>query len=146
MSEADVASVHAIIANSELRGIEYYEISAKRAEGAPSATDGPDEAQLSITVQQRHDENSFGVRLVSKVAIELGTVTASVAGEYNLLNGHQPTVRALQLFTNEVGIMTVFPYLREAIATATARVFGQAMQLPIMQRGQVAVDVDAALE
>ncbi|MBT1621180.1 hypothetical protein KK101_00555 [Curtobacterium flaccumfaciens pv. oortii] len=142
LSGDDVAAVKDLIANSELRSVEYYELSAQRADAAPKVSEGPEDAELSITVEQRRDDDSFGVRLVANVAISVGSATASVAGEYALLNGHQPSVRTLQLFTNEVGVMTVFPYLREAIASCTSRVFGQPLQLPTVERGQIAVNVD----
>ncbi|MBF4592094.1 MULTISPECIES: hypothetical protein [unclassified Curtobacterium] len=73
--------------------------------------------------------------------IALGEVDVSVAGEYTLLDPSVLTQRSLQLFANEVAVMTVFPYLREAVASITARVFQQPLHLPMIARGQIVVDV-----
>ena len=68
--------------------------------------------------------------------------SAQVAGEYQLLNGITPSRRALQLFANEVGVMTVMPYLREAISTITTKVFGAPIHLPLAERGEIALVLD----
>ena len=141
MSPEDVEAVQALIANSQLHGIHYFEVSAKQSEmpeDSESATDG----QFSVVVQQRVDETAFGVRLNATAALPIGQASASVAGEYELLNGYSPSRRAVQLFANEVAVMTVFPYLREAVASVTGRVFGQPLHLPIVERGQIALEVE----
>jgi hypothetical protein len=143
LNERDLKAVHEVIANANLRSIEYYEVSARRHESPPHQEDQP-EGQVSITVQERHAAGQFGVRLLASVVVPMGEVTASVAGEYDLADGFEPSRRALQNFANEVAVMTVFPYLRESIATASARVLGRAIQLPVIERGSIALDVDAA--
>ncbi len=73
-----------------------------------------------------------------------GEASASLVGEYELLDGAMPSKRALQNFANEVAVMTIYPYLREAIATITAKVFGEPVHIPIVQRGEIAVEVEEA--
>lgn len=141
IGEADLANIHELIERSELLSIECYEVHARRRD--VTGTDDPDvDAQLSINVQNRLDDDSFGIRLVASTTMQIGDASASVAGEYALLDGYRPSQRTLQMFINEVGVMTVFPYLREAIATTTARVFGEPLLLPTVQRGEICVDVD----
>lgn len=143
LTEEDTAAVRTLIEHSELRSIEYYEMSARRYD-APRAEDLPENGQLNIVVQQRSDAESFGVRLNAKIVIALGEAEVSVAGEYALLNEDALTPRSLQLFANEVAVMTVFPYLREAVASITGRVFQQPLHLPMVNRGDIAVDVTEA--
>lgn len=66
----------------------------------------------------------------------------SVAAEYSLKSDYKPSKRTLQIFCNEVAIMTVFPYLREGMSSITTRVFGEAIYLPVAERGTISVDVD----
>lgn len=134
----DIEEVKALVAASSLSSIEQYELSARR-EPAESVSDA---AEVSIAVQQRLDDTSFGIRLNADIRLNAGTITASVAGEYELLDHYRPTDRALQLFANEVGVMTVFPFLREAVSSLSARVFGRPLLLPTIERGQIALDVD----
>jgi hypothetical protein len=138
LDPADIEAVQALVARSTLSSIEQYELHARREQA-----DSPkDAAEVSIAVQQRLDETSFGIRLNADIRLGVGTISASVAGEYELLDGYQPTPRTLQLFANEVGVMTVFPFLREAVSTMSVRVFGQPLLLPTIERGQIALDVD----
>lgn len=138
----DLANLRDLIQKSELRSIEYHEVHARRRDGASVDDSDLDDPQLSINVQNRLDDDSFGIRLVGSVTMPHGDATASIAGEYVLLEGHQPSPRTLQMYINEVGVMTIFPYLREAIATTTSRVFGEAILLPTVQRGEISVEVE----
>lgn len=140
LSSDDVSSIQDVISHSELRSIEYHELSARRYSAQPDA-EVSDNGTLNIVVQQRSDAESFGVRLNATIVFPIGEATVSVAGEYGLLEGHEVTSRSLQLFANEVAVMTVFPYLREAVASITGRVFQQPLHLPMVKRGEIAVEV-----
>jgi len=142
LSDADIVGVRELIENSQLTAIECYEVSARRHDNARTGDAEEEAGQFSVEVQQRSSPEGFGIRLIGRVTMPSGEASASVAGEYALLNDCQPSQRTRQLFTNEVGVMTVFPYLREAIATTTSRVFGEPLLLPTVQRGEIAVDVD----
>lgn len=140
LTEAETAALGALIEQSELRSIEYYEMSARRYDAAPTDV-VPENGQVNIVVQQRSDADSFGVRLNAKIVIAIGEAEVSVAGEYTLADASALTDRSLQLFASEVAVMTVFPYLREAIASITGRVFQQPLHLPMIVRGQLTVDL-----
>lgn len=138
-SAADTAEILEIIEHSVLVAMDFYEVSARRHD---AVREDVEDGQLTIHVQQRITDTHFGVRLTASVVSSQGEATASVAGEYKMLHGVSPSRRALQLFADEVGVMTVFPYVREAIATATAKVFGEPVHLPLIQRGEVVVNKD----
>ncbi len=138
-SEAGTAEVLEIIEHSTLVAMDFYEVSARRHDAPREEVE---DGQLTIQVQQRATDTNFGVRLTASVISLQGEATASVAGEYELLHGIAPSRRALQLFADEVSVMTVFPYVREAIATITAKVFGEPVHLPLIQRGEVVVNKD----
>ncbi len=138
-STAETAEIIEIIEHSALVDMDFYEVSARRHD---AVREDVEDAQLTIHVQQRVTDTNFGVRVTASMVSPQGEATASVAGEYELLDGISPSRRALQLFADEVGVMTVFPYVREAIATATAKVFGEPVHLPLIQRGEVVVSKD----
>lgn len=141
LSEADVIAVRDVISNSELDAVNYYEISARRIDG-DIPPDEEVEGNLEVEIQQRIEDESFGVRLNAAATLPTGEAVAHVAAEYKLLNGIKPSRRTLQLFANEVAVMTVYPYVREAIASVTAKVFGKPLHVPIVERGQLVLDVD----
>ncbi|MFH5879101.1 hypothetical protein [Arthrobacter sp. NA-172] len=55
-----------------------------------------------------------------------------------------PPERVVELFAKEVAVITLFPYLREALATITPKVFGTPITLPVAQRGQIGFEVTPA--
>lgn len=140
VSEQDLEKVRALIEDSRLMAIDYHEVSAKRL--SPESVQQGDEGNFEIEVQTRFDEGSFGVRLNGTLTFSGGEAVASVAGEYELLNDAKPSMRTVQIFANEVGVMTVYPYLRESIGNTTAKVFGEPVLLPIVDRGQISVSLD----
>lgn len=143
LSTADVELVKDLIARSELASIDFHEVSAKRFE-ALSSEGGANEGQVSLGFQHRSDDDGFGVRIVGNVTVPAGEVRVTAAVEYSLLEGDQPSQRAVELFANEVAVMTLFPYLREGIASISSKVFGTPVTLPVAQRGQIGFDVSDA--
>ena len=142
LTDADIAAVREVIAGSTLQSIEYYEVAARRHDAPPADESTENDGRLGIEVQLRIDATSFGVRLNANVVMPLGEATASVAGEYSISADFHPTERVLRMFANEVAVMTVLPYLREAIATSTSRVFGGPVHLPLIERGEIALDIE----
>ncbi len=131
----------ALRASSNLESVECHEMSAKRNDHPPEP-DAPEEGNVNIAAQFRYDEGSFGVRLIARVTIPIGEVTVSIAGEYSLTEECVPSTRTVQQFCNEVAIMSVFPYLREAVSTVSGRVFGNPLYLPMVDRGEIVLDVE----
>ncbi|MFA6298784.1 MAG: hypothetical protein WC642_06440 [Nocardioides sp.] len=140
LEERDLIAVKEVIASAELASIDYYDVSASRLDDENPDHTGED--NLTISVQYRSVEQGFGVRLLAEVVLPNGRARACVAGEYLLADGFDADERACQIFVNEVAVMTVYPYLREAMATATSRVFGEPLHLPIVQRGEIRVNLD----
>lgn len=144
LDESDVEAVLAVVANVSLASIDYYEVSASRLD---EDIELDEDETLTISVQYRATESGFGVRLLAEMIAPHGRARACVAGEYQFNEGFETEDRACQLFVNEVGVMTVYPYLREALATTTARVFGEPLHLPMIERGDLRVEPpDAAPE
>lgn len=141
LSAEDIADVQAVIAASELRSVEYYEMSGRRHDAVQSAEEA-ETGELRIVVQQRADADGFGVRLNATLTLSIGEAQVSVAGEYALTQELELTTRAVQLFANEVGVMAVYPYLREAVATITGRVFKQPLHLQMITRGDIVTEVE----
>lgn len=140
LSDDDLAGVRALIEQSSLRGIFYHELSAARFD-VPATEIDPNNGQMQVGVQYRLDSETFGVRMNGTLRTQIGEARVAVAAEYDLRDGHQPTKRDVLNYANEVAVMSVFPYLRQAFADITLRVFGEAVLLPVAQRGQIGFDV-----
>ncbi|MHA3724008.1 hypothetical protein ACXR2T_09030 [Leucobacter sp. HY1910] len=141
LGDADLALVRDLINNSALDGIEFHEISAQRYDGA-SIGDANQNGDVEFSFQRRADQESFGIRAHASLHLAFGEATVTVAATYRILNGETPTERQVELFANEVAIMAMFPYVREGLASATARVFGVPVMLPTAERGQLGFEVE----
>lgn len=138
MAPDDEESVRTLIDHVELTGIHYHEIAARLVADRPDA----DEVEFSLSVEQRQGDEGFGVRIIAEALGRNAEARVIVAAEYDLTDGYQPTDRSLQHFTNNVAVMTLVPYVREALSTTTMRVFPNPVILPVLSRGTLAVDVD----
>ncbi|MGO3072189.1 MAG: hypothetical protein ACTIID_11625 [Brevibacterium linens] len=130
--------VRALIDQVQLESVEFHEVSARRFDSGSDGEDG----EISIEVQIREGPGGFGVRLIATAEVAIGEAVVSVAGEYSMSEGADPSSRTIKQFVNEVAVMTVLPYLREGMTTITAKVFGKALYIPIIPRGDIAVELD----
>lgn len=127
-----------LIVRSDLQAIQFHEIQALLRDTSPGESD--EKADVQLGYQTRVGDADFGVRAHVHLTAPSGEARATVAADYKLSEGDSPSEELVELFAREVGLMTLFPYLREAISSATARVFGEPFWLPVLQRGQVQAD------
>ncbi|RRD52097.1 hypothetical protein EII12_06010 [Buchananella hordeovulneris] len=143
LSPADRDELSAALPHVHLQGITFHEISARQRMEEPSLSLEENSVNLDLAVQQGvGPTNTFGIRLLGKVEHAAGTVTVIVAATYKIADGFTMSSRCRNLYVNEVAIMTAFPYLREGISCITAKVFGDPLLVPVLQRGQLTVPVD----
>lgn len=129
-----------LIDKSELDGVYFHEQSARRHEDRPE-TEQLDKGSVEVGIQFRLSADDFGIRLRADVMHALGTAVVTVSGEYSLSDGYAPARRDVMMFANEVAVMTIFPFLREGVADATSKVFGEPIILPIAPRGAIGFDI-----
>lgn len=142
LPSGDIDLVKDLIERSELGLIEFHEVSAKRFEGFVDSGELQD-GKVSLGFQHRSDQNGFGIRIVADIAIPIGEVRVVAAVDYKLLHGDLPPQRVVELFANEVAVMTLFPYLREGVSGISTKVFGNPITLPVAQRGQIGFEITA---
>ena len=139
-----------LVSEAQLRSIEYFELTAKRD---PSRSDDPAnegdpalQPEYTLAIDMGQDRTTFRLRLRIALATPRGTIEVEAAAEYTA--GDFPpgdlTPTLLAEYANEVGVMAVLPYLRQAIADLTQRVFGASLLMPIIPRGTLAFSVDSA--
>lgn len=140
MGEVTNDEVIELVQSSTLEEIKIHEISLTRTstEALSEKDASPEDRSLSVYPQLRIADNGFGFRLVCETDTEFMRGRFSVSGEYSLTEGTQPPGEKLvERFGTEVGIMAVFPFLRELVATTTAKMFGNQLLLPVIERGEI---------
>lgn len=143
-TSADIAAIQDLIERSELASVECHELSA-RWTGNRGERDHEQSIEMELQLQHRIGDGEFGYRMVGNIETGIGDVTAAVAVTYNL-EGDIPDLRTIFGFGNEVAVMVLFPYYREAVSSITAKVFGQPILLPVATRGTIAFELDDAPE
>jgi len=125
----------------ELTGIVHYEHSARLDDSF--AGDVPEELspQTEHTLFRHHEGNQIGVRLRTDLTFEQGQITCDISAQYVAAHEVDLTDQAFADFANNVGIMAILPYTREAVQSLSGRVFGRALLLPVIERGDIAFGV-----
>ncbi|AMB59181.1 hypothetical protein [Microterricola viridarii] len=144
MTAAEVAPVtlETMVAALNLEDVKFYELSCKLAEATPVAeTQEPAEVAIVWGVRLRHAEREFGVRLKVEVSSPECRIVTDIAAEYvsqEVLILARDTVSE---FVNGVALMQLFPFIRESVMTASTRVLGQPILLPVFQRGELTLEL-----
>ncbi|WP_294947811.1 hypothetical protein [uncultured Microbacterium sp.] len=141
-TEDDIAAIKDLIDRSTLVGIEYHDLAATLS-GAQVSEEAEPTIDMQLQIEHRCGPDGFGFRLVGEINAAVGDARASVAATYRF-DGDIPSQRALFGFGNEVAVMTIFPFFREAVSSITAKVFGQPILLPVLNRGDVGYDLEDA--
>jgi hypothetical protein len=150
MSEA--LTLEELVEKSDLSSFTYFEVSAVRSDSAVanelSETDRDIKPNHLLQTAPREDDSGFRVRIRTEIDAHVGTIVVDVAAEYELTeavaSSFDPVV--LTSFVNNVAVMTLFPYIRQAVADITLRVFGAALTMPVVRRGELAFDPPKLVE
>ncbi|WP_425955322.1 hypothetical protein [Xylanimonas sp. McL0601] len=126
-----------LVETVELNEVGFNEISAKRAP-LPDANPETADVQPSYGLSIEHTEDQFRVAVRVDVATVVGPVAVEAFAHYKALEGVPELTQALLVdYTNEVVLMVLLPYLRQAIADVTQRIFGTPLLMPVLPRGAI---------
>ena len=130
-----------------LRDVRFYKLSAELIEAVPSDT-GPEKAEdpddgeaadISVTVglRTRQEGSALGIRIEFTASQENWRVTLDVAAEFEAEEPFLTSEVGRTDFADKVGVMTLYPYIREAVGNLTQRTVGASFILPTIQQGQI---------
>lgn len=94
----------------------------------------------SLGVYWAVDGGSFLIRFSCVVSGSMGDLRAGVQGEYvaDGLDRESVPPEVEEAYVNKVAVMTLAPYLREAVADISRRVFSQPFTLGVLHAGELA--------
>lgn len=135
--------LRAFVPGVQLDDVAFAELHARRSLDGPAAEPGSTDPRYTLSVQTSDDADRFRLILSVDLALPEGDVHVTVVAEYTLtVPPTGPLSRAIVVqYANEVGVMTMLPYLRQGIADLTQRVFGSALLMPVMPRGAISFPV-----
>ncbi|WP_295124269.1 hypothetical protein [uncultured Leifsonia sp.] len=140
MSEdsTEPATVVRLVHDVQLLGIQQTELAARRGSG-DAIENAQAEPVYGLNVKGGDGSNTFRVGLRTEIQLGDGSIVSEIEAEYALSTIPYASIEEQTKidFANEVAIMAILPFTRQAIADITARVFGAALLMPIIQRGQL---------
>lgn len=144
--------IHALVAEAELLHIATLEISAGRTDLSQSNDElmasfedkGHDiDMDFGVSLDLgEEDDGRFRVRVLTEVESDPGIIRVNIAAEYELANlGPREVSDDVMLeFVNKVSVMTILPYVRQAIADISQRVFTYPLTMPLFKVDELTFD------
>lgn len=150
MSPSQPLTFRRLVNRAELSGIDCYEAFGARGavlDDGSRTIIGPgavDEAEFTVEnnlgVYWGGDGGRFVVRLSAVLTSSVGDLRAGVQAEYLVEGVSKVDVLpvAEERFVNDVAVMMLVPFLREAVADVALRTMGRPVVLPLWRRGSTA--------
>ena len=115
------------------------ELTARRSLESVESDGTAVEPRYTLNAQVTDDH--LHLRLTLRIDLEAptGELRAAAMADYRVEEraAASLTMRLAVEYANEVGVMVLLPYLRQAIADLSLRVFGATLLMPILPRGAV---------
>lgn len=131
---------------ASLVDITFLEISARRVEGHEPDDDViPVTPEFEARVQVLEDDGGVAIRyhLILSLSLILGEARVHCVATYALPDGFPtPARRLLNEYANNVAVMTMVPYVRQALHDVTAKTLPSPILMPIMRRNDLAFSWD----
>lgn len=126
-----LAALEDLISDAELRAISFLEVSGRRkearAEGLGEVVD--EESSSKLRVWRRAEGGQFEVRGRIEVEGAEASFVADVSAVFDIEALGELDAETEQEFTERVGIMVIYPYLREAVHQSAQRL---AVDIPLL--------------
>lgn len=129
----------ALVPRVDLDSLTFVDLSARRELDGAISVDGDIEPRYTLKAERSDDLQRFRLVLTIEISVAAGDIVASVCAEHTVRGepSEAPSQRLVVEYANEVGIMAMIPYLRQAIADLTQRVFGSVLLMPVLARGAI---------
>ncbi|GAB3471950.1 hypothetical protein AB1207_24110 [Kineococcus endophyticus] len=129
-----------------LSDIIYYEVSARRLEPVPSETSEDltenkekEEQTEDISILERHDELKMEVRCKLQITTSDIELAVDAASQFNFSEPIEMNASARAEFVAKVGIMAVYPYLRESAHAVASKLRVEPPLVSLISSGDVSV-------
>ena len=123
MAVGDVAQLAGMV---ELRDIVFLRVHAERlessweGEGVHQVHQGPPQ-EIAIQIQERHSETRIEVRCILAGETRDGRYLVDAAAQYEIKTPVALSQDLVEAFVECVGVMAIYPYLRETLQSAASK-------------------------
>lgn len=137
-----IAAARDAVTLAELADVVFYQVSAQRKEVADEAvaqleSESEETADFPMQILVRHDETHLEVRVRGVSDRVDATYVLDVGARFTFAQPVEFEPPALQEFVERVGVMAVYPYIREGLHDLAAKLRLPAPLLKLIRGGQV---------
>ena len=137
MNQRDVATAEDLVdVGFDLDHIQFFKLSAELDEAA-GPEDALDEPDPSYDLKFFSEGELLGVRVATTVNLGIGKAIVDVAAHYRVHAPVNISEEGLLDFANRIAVLALVPYIRQAVADLTQRVFGSAALMPVIRQGEL---------
>ncbi|MBM7278288.1 hypothetical protein JTZ10_10990 [Gordonia rubripertincta] len=119
-----------LLQNSELVDIRFYELKSNRRDAAQKSTWG-------LNVLTQADDLEFLVRCKAEVDSDDAEFVVDAAAVFALSEAKGIPEPLMREFSERVGVMALFPYLRSAVFNLAAQLGVERPVLPLLRHGEL---------
>lgn len=132
----EVADAAELLGLGDLVDVRFLEFAARLLD-EPREDFEDDDVQQSMDVMLGVSEGAIEVRVTMRVETKVAHFSGVAATQFR----HDPRVsvspQVAQEFAERVGVMSVYPYLRELVQTSSTRLRVDSVTLPLLRPGNV---------
>jgi hypothetical protein len=148
-------SVSDIVAEADIVDVVYYEVAGRRRELSagdrdvleqPGGEPGSDDQAPSFEILLRSDDSRLEVRCRGTVVNVQGQLQVDVAVVYALPSASTVPEPLLREFAEKVGIMAVYPFLRESLVGIATKLRLPVPVLGILRQGSLTLGPPPGLD
>jgi hypothetical protein len=143
VASRSVGHVEEVVDAAELRDVVFYKILAERVEDTdpPQPADN-ESASPAIHVLERHDVTHIEVRCALSFVGEGGRYEVDAAARYELTEPLEIPPAIMREFVTRVGLMAVYPYLRESLHLSASKLRLKAPVMGLLKAGSIELTVE----
>lgn len=108
-----------------------------------SVEDEGTEISVNLGLRTHQDGPSIGVRIEFTASHETWRVSLDVSAEFEAQEPFVASEEARVDFANKIGVMALYPYIREIVGNLTQRTVGTSFLLPTIRPGDVSFSADS---
>lgn len=123
---------------ADLVDVFFYSIRSERNEGTAADWDGV-AGELDLKINLLREGTRLEVRCVASVFNEEARYRVDAASRFELAEEVEVSDQAMAEFVGKVGLMAVYPYLREAVHQAAAKLRATPPMLGLLTSAQATV-------
>ncbi len=120
-----------------IQGVQFFRLEASVNEEVESPAEMPPNIAPVYGLKLRHDGREIGTRVSVTLDSVSWKIIVDASVEYTIDEDVDLADGVLLDFANNVGVMALIPYLRQAIADLSQRVIGEVVLMPIIPRGDL---------